>query len=110
MNQVPPIPISKHRLWLMRMFIMVLIPLLVLGSLELGLRLGGYGYDTHFFRSIQLNGEKFYVPNEKFSHRFFPPAIARTAFPIRFAANKATNSYRIFLLGESAANGDPDTT
>jgi tetratricopeptide (TPR) repeat protein len=110
MIQLRSVPTSTHRLWLMRAFAMILIPLLVLGSLELGLRMGGYGYDTHFFRSIQINGEKFYVPNEKFSHRFFPPALSRTAFPVRLAAEKATNSYRIFLLGESAANGDPDTT
>jgi tetratricopeptide (TPR) repeat protein len=94
----------------MRLFAMVFIPLLVLGGLELGLRLFGYGYDTHFFRQIQINGQNYYVPNEKFSYRFFPPSIARTALPIRFAAEKATNSFRIFLFGESAANGDPDNT
>ncbi len=103
-------PISKRRLWLMRLFSMVFIPLFVLGGLELGLRLAGCGYDTHFFRRIQINGQNYYVPNDKFSHRFFPPALSRTAQPIRFAAEKSTNSYRIFLFGESAANGDPDTT
>jgi tetratricopeptide (TPR) repeat protein len=102
--------ISKRRLWLMRIFAMFFIPLLVLGGLELGLRLGGYGYDTHFFRRIQINGQNYYVPNETFSDRFFPAAIARTALPIRFAAEKGTNSFRIFLFGESAANGDPDNT
>ena len=102
--------ISKRRLWLMRVFAMLFIPLFVLGGLELGLRLGGYGYDTHFFRRIQINGQNYYVPNETFSDRFFPAAIARTALPIRFAADKGTNSYRIFLFGESAANGDPDNT
>ncbi len=102
--------ISKRRLWLMRLVAMIFIPLCILGVLELGLRLAGYGYDTHFFRQIQINGHGFYVPNEKFSYRFFPPAIARTATPFRFSAEKATNSYRIFLLGESAANGDPDPT
>ena len=102
--------ISKRRLWLMRVFAMFFIPLFVLCSLELGLRLGGYGYDTHFFRRIQINGQNYYVPNETFSDRFFPAAIARTALPIRFAADKGTNSYRIFLFGESAANGDPDNT
>ncbi len=94
----------------MRLFAMLFIPLLALGGLELGLRLAGYGYDTHFFRIIQINGQNYYVPNETFSYRFFPPSIARTALPIRFAANKATNSYRIFLFGESAANGDPDNS
>lgn len=94
----------------MRLAAMVIVPLLVLGGIELGLRLGGYGYDTGFFSQIQINGHKFYVPNEKFSYRFFPPALARSTDPFRFAAEKATNSYRIFLLGESAANGDPDST
>jgi tetratricopeptide (TPR) repeat protein len=110
MNQIPPSQISKRRLWLMRLFAMTFIPLLLLGGIELGLRMGGYGYDISFFRQVQIDGHKFFVPNDKFSHRFFPPALARTADPIRFAAEKATNSCRIFLLGESAANGDPDTT
>ena len=107
---IPTTPISKRRLWLMRLFAMICVPLLVLGGTELILRLGGYGYDPHFFRSIQIDGHLFYVPNDKFSYRFFPPALARTADAIRFSAEKATNSYRIFLMGESAANGDPDPT
>lgn len=107
---ISPKPISKRRLWLMRLAAMILVPLLALGGLELGLRLIGYGYDTHFFRKIQINGKDYYVPNEKFSDRFFPPALARTAQPVGFAADKGTNTYRIFLFGESAANGDPDPT
>jgi tetratricopeptide (TPR) repeat protein len=103
-------PVSRHRLWLMRLFAMVFVPLLLLGGIELGLRLIGYGYDTGFFRRIRINGHNFYVPNEKFGYRFFPPAIARTTDPFRFAAEKATHSHRIFLFGESAANGDPDST
>ena len=94
----------------MRLFAMIFVPLFVLGVAELGLRLGGYGYDTGFFRRIQINGHNFYVPNEKFSGRFFPPALARSLEPFRFAAEKATHSHRIFLFGESAANGDPDST
>ena len=92
----------------MRLFAMIFIPLFVLGGIELGLRLIGYGYDSDFFTKVRINGHFFYVPNEKFGSRFFPPAIARTTTPFRFPAEKATNSYRIFLLGESAAMGDPD--
>jgi tetratricopeptide (TPR) repeat protein len=102
--------ITGRRLWLMRFAALIFIPLLVLGGLELVLRLAGYGYDTHFFRTVQINGKQFFAPNEKFSYRFFPPAIARKALPISFAAEKGTNSYRIFLFGESAAMGDPDPT
>ena len=104
----PITQISRCRLWLMRLFAMIFIPLLVLGGVELGLHLVGYGYDTDFFSRIRINNHDFYVPNEKFGDRFFPPAIARTTTPFRFPAEKATNSYRIFLLGESAAMGDPD--
>jgi len=95
---------------LMRLFAMIFVPLLILGGVELGLRVGGYGYDTGFLRRIQIEGHDFYVPNEQFGYRFFPPAIARAAPPFRFPAQKGTNTYRIFLLGESAATGDPDST
>ena len=37
---------SKRRLWLMRLFAMILVPLFVLGVAELGLRLAGYGYQA----------------------------------------------------------------
>ena len=83
----------------MRLFAMIFIPLFVLGGIELGLHLIGYGYDSDFFTRILINGHAFYVPNEKFGSRFFPPAIARTTTPFRFPAEKAANSYRIFLLG-----------
>lgn len=105
---VPITQISRCRLWLMRLFGMIFVPFLVLGGVELGLRLAGYGYDADFFSRIRINNHDFYVPNEKFGSRFFPPAIARTTTPFRFPAEKATNSYRIFVLGESAAMGDPD--
>jgi tetratricopeptide (TPR) repeat protein len=94
----------------MRFVAMIFIPAVVLGSIEIGLRLAGYGYDTSFFRRIQIDGHDYYVPNEEFSNRFFPAAIARKTLPFRFEARKATNSYRIFLLGESAAMGDPEPT
>jgi tetratricopeptide (TPR) repeat protein len=107
---IPTTPVSGRRLWLMRLFAMIFVPLVVLGGIELGLRLAGYGYDTHFFRKIQIKGHDFYVPNDKFSDRFFPPAIVRIPLPFRFAARKGPHTYRIFLFGESAAMGDPDPT
>jgi tetratricopeptide (TPR) repeat protein len=99
---------SKRRLWLMRFLAMTVIPLFVLGGVELALRVAGYGYDTHYFHRVQIQGQDFYVPNERFSDRFFPPAIARSVLPLRMPVHKSSNTYRIFLLGESAAEGDPD--
>jgi len=103
-------PVSRRRLWLMRLFVMIFTPLLILGGIEFGLRLAGYGYDTGFFSRIRVSGWDYYVPNEKFGSRFFPPAIARTIPAFRFPAKKSTNTYRIFLFGESAAMGDPDSS
>ena len=92
----------------MRLVALLFVPAIILGGIELGLRLVGYGYNTGFFSRIRINGGDFYVPNEKFGNRFFPPTMARTPVPFRFPANKTTNCYRIFVLGESAAMGDPD--
>jgi tetratricopeptide (TPR) repeat protein len=92
----------------MRLAAATLVPLSVLGMLELGLRVAGFGYPTRLFLPLTIDGEEFLVPNEKFTHRFFPPALARTPLPGRMAAQKPAGTYRIFLFGESAAYGDPD--
>jgi len=78
------------------------------GCLELGLRLVGYGYATSFFLQTTINGQAYFVPNDKFGCRFFPSALARTAAPQRMAVKKASNTFRIFVFGESAAMGDPE--
>ena len=87
---------------------MILVPLFVLGVAELGLHLAGYGYDTRFFSRILIQGQAYYVPNDEFGYRFFPPALARTPAPQRMAVKKPPDTYRIFVFGESAAMGDPD--
>jgi tetratricopeptide (TPR) repeat protein len=99
---------SKRRLWFMRLFAMIVVPLFVLGVAELGLRLAGYGYDTSFFSQIRIQGQDYYVANDQFGYRFFPPDIARTPVPQRLAVNKSPHTCRIFVFGESAAMGDPD--
>jgi tetratricopeptide (TPR) repeat protein len=112
-NVVPEIPapkISPRRLWLFRILAPVAILLLVLGGLELGLRLFGYGYPTAFFLKTEIGGMNYYVSNDRFGYRFFPPALARTPVPLRMAVKKPANTYRIFVFGESAAMGDPDPT
>jgi len=89
------------------MIALALVPAL-LGGLEIGLRFSGYGYSTDFFRKIEIGGEPAFVENDRFGWRFFPPALARSPAPVVMSAAKGTNTYRIFLFGESAALGDPD--
>lgn len=92
----------------MRLAAATLVPLVILGALEAGLRLAGYGHSTRLFLPRTIGGGEFLVPNEKFTHRFFPPELARVPLSGRMAAPKPEGTYRIFLLGESAAYGDPD--
>jgi len=110
-SQIPVVtPVPSRRLWVFRFSAIILGPLVVLGSVELALRLAGYGYPTSFFLQTRIHGHEFYVPNAKFTFQFFSAAQARPSLPIRVAADKPANAYRIFLFGESAANGDPDPT
>ena len=102
-SNIPP-----RRLWLFRIFAAVVIPLLIIGGLELGLRLSGYGYPTSYFLKTKIDGKDYYVPNYRFGYRFFPPALARTPVSLRMAVKKPAHTYRIFVFGESAAMGDPD--
>jgi len=97
-----------RREWWFRILTMTLIPALLLAGLELVLRLVGYGYPTGFFRETQIAGRAVYVENDQFGLRFFPRAMARIPAPTVLPVAKPTNTYRIFILGESAALGDPE--
>ena len=100
--------IPARRRWWFRFCAAILVPLVIVGGLELGLRLSGYGYPTSFFLQTKINGQDYYVPNDDFGYRFFPPALARTPAPQRMAVKKSPQACRIFVFGESAALGDPD--
>lgn len=97
-----------RRLWWFRACVAVLLPLLVFGGLELGLRMFGYGYPTSFFLRTSIHGADYYVPNDEFGYRFFPRALARTPAAQRMAVHKPRDTFRVFVFGESAAMGDPD--
>ena len=73
----------------------------------MSLRFSGYGYNPRFFKRIKIGGEEFFVQNEDFSRRFFPKEVMRNPGPVRFPVHKAPGVFRIFVLGESAAMGDP---
>jgi tetratricopeptide (TPR) repeat protein len=83
------------------------LPILLFAVLELSLRVFGYGYNPHFFKRINIAGGEFFVQNEDFSRRFFPAELMRNPGPVRFPVHKTPGTFRIFILGESAAMGDP---
>jgi len=86
---------------------LLLGPLVALAGLEVALRLGGYGFETSFFKKAAIGGQERLVENDSFGLRFFPRALARMPTPTVMSANKPAGTLRIFILGESAALGDP---
>jgi len=84
---------------------------LMLGLLEGALRLAGFGASPHFFRRARLaDGTEIVRENRDCTAPFFGPALARRPPPFRLPAVKAPGSVRIFVLGSSAAMGDPDAS
>ena len=71
------------------------------------MRLAGYGHDTGFFKKVAVGDQVYLVENEAFSRRFFPPEFAPLPEPILLREPKPADTSRIFILGESAAMGDP---
>ncbi|HXD01559.1 MAG TPA: tetratricopeptide repeat protein, partial [Verrucomicrobiae bacterium] len=104
----PPVAASPRRKWLFRLMALVFLPVLALGGMEAALRLAGYGHPTGFFQKIRVGDEDYLVNNEQFSLRFFPPQLERWPGPVMFEAKRPANTYRIFILGESAARGEPE--
>lgn len=107
-REPPRKPITGRRLWLFRVIAILVVPILLLLFLELVLRLAGYGYPTSAFIQIKVQEKSVYCNNNKFGWRFFPRHISRNMDPITFAPEKPSDTYRIFILGASAARGTPD--
>ena len=85
--------------------------ILLLGGLELGLRLFGYGYSPHFFRRATLSGgETVWRENRWCTAPYFSPELVRRPQAVRLPGRKAAGTYRVFVLGSSAAMGDPDAS
>ena len=104
-----PNTISIKKRWIMRLFALFL-PLFFIFLIEGGLRLFNYGCSSHLFDEIMINDETHLIPNRNYTDRFFPVAMARKALPQPFIKEKPEGSLRIFILGESAAYGDPDSS
>jgi tetratricopeptide (TPR) repeat protein len=100
----PPSPTGGGKKWLFRLIAVTVIPLLLLATVELSLRFTGYGYPTG--AAIEADGMA--RRNFKFGWRFFPKTISRVSEPFSFPIKKPEGSFRIFVLGGSAAMGTPD--
>jgi tetratricopeptide (TPR) repeat protein len=98
---------TGRRRWLFRV-ILVLVPFLVLFTLELLLRVAGYGVAMDFVLRQDVEGEPRYLSNPRFTWLFFEPGVARIPPPFSLPLTKPSGTYRVFVLGDSAAQGDPE--
>ncbi len=96
--------VSGWRLWSFRLTALLVAPLLLI-LLEAGLRLAHYGYPASFYLKADRAGVS--MTNYRFGWRFFPRSIARSPEPHLLSA-KDPGAIRIFVLGESAAQGVPN--
>jgi len=86
----------------------IVAPILLLGMIEGGLRLFGVGYSTNLTVPCTQQGHPAACYNLFFPAPFFPPGMIKTPQVYAIPAEKPQGAYRIFVLGESAAMGDPD--
>lgn len=93
------------RKWAAWLVMMALVPAVFLGLVELTLRGVGYGYSTRFFIRAEEGGSL--TTNRKFGWQFMPRETATQPYPVLMPAQKPQGTRRIFILGESAAQGTP---
>ena len=99
---------AKRPRWIVAVASAVLVPLVLLALIEGGLRLFDVGYSTDLTVPCTVHGAAAACYNLFFPAPFFPPGMIKTPQAYAIPAEKAPGTYRIFVLGESAAMGDPD--
>jgi tetratricopeptide (TPR) repeat protein len=106
----PTIRSRRWSRWLAISATAVLVPVLLLAVAEVVLRLCGVGTPAGATRPCTDHGQPAYCDNQSFAALFFPAGMYRTPRPYVIPAKKSPGTYRIFVLGESVAWGDPDPT
>ena len=86
----------------------ILIPFLLLALAEGVLRLFGYGYSTSLMEPCVIHGHPSSCYNLFFPAPYFPPGMIKTPQMYSIDPVKPSSAFRIYVLGESAAMGDPD--
>lgn len=100
---------SIFRYWIPRISLAVVAPFLLLLLAEGALRLFGVGYSVTLMEPCSVHGHPSSCYNLFFPAPFFPPGMIKTPQVFSIDPVKPPNTYRIVVLGESAAMGDPDS-
>ncbi len=105
--QTPSRPLSPAR---RRLFgaLTVLLPFVLIGLLELILRVSHYGPNLRLFRSETIRGVEYLTLNPGVKGRYFSTVeFSPSMSPDFFRAKKLPGTYRIFFLGGSTTVGYP---
>ena len=97
---------SAGSVWGKRLLLLLGAPLVFFGLLEGGLRLAGVGTPMDFFIPDETPG--YYCANPAFTALFMPAQFGIRPLNFRLRQHKEAGSLRIFVLGESAAQGTPE--
>jgi tetratricopeptide (TPR) repeat protein len=102
-------PLSFWKKLVLGLTVSAIVAGLFFGLLEGGLRLFGFGHGSHLFhREKDAAGQAWWRENRWVTAPYFPPELIRRPQSIRLADPKPAATYRIFVLGSSAAMGDPE--
>lgn len=97
---------NRRVIWLYRALLVLGAPLALCAILEGGLRLAGYGHPAGFL--IPDPDRPGYLrSNPGFSSLFLPANFDLRPLNFRVAVDKPPGTYRVVILGESAAQGVP---
>lgn len=107
-NRLPEKSARGWRFWLPRIAFAIVAPILLLALTESALRLFHVGYSTDLMEPCTIHGRPSSCYNLFFAAPFFPPGMIKTPQFFSIDPVKPKGTYRIFVLGESAAMGDPD--
>jgi len=101
-------PVMRHR-WAIAVAGAVIVPIVILAIIEVGLRLAGVGFTTDLLVPCTVKGQPASCYNLFFATPYFPAGMVQTPRLYEIPATKPPGTFRIFVLGESAAMGDPDS-
>jgi tetratricopeptide (TPR) repeat protein len=100
---------AKRRRWILQIAAAIFLPVVVLVLVEAALRIAGVGFSTNLLIPCTVKGSPASCYNLFFATPYFPAGMVQTPRLYSIPTVKPPGTYRIFVLGESAAMGDPDS-
>jgi hypothetical protein len=99
---------QRVRLWAFRIISVIAVPVVLVVAAEAILRFFSYGHQSEFTVPCIVQDRSAFCDNDRFTWQFFPPGAFRLPPAFAIPAEKPPGTFRIFVVGESAAQGDPE--